>query len=133
MDELDMPDKRIIVVDNEPEVLELLGDALAARGCQVNTAATAEGALELLWANCYDLAIVNDNLPGVDAVDLFVQIRAVDPRLAKRTLFLSRKDPFPPVSAPPPAAPSEGPWVPDRSDIEQLLAALDKLLPTDPA
>ena len=128
-----MPDKRIIVVDNEPEVLELLGDALAARGCQVNTAATAEGALELLWANSYDLAIVNDNLPGVDAVDLFVQIRAVDPRLAKRTLFLSRKDPFPPVSAPPPVAPSEGPWVPDRSDIDQLLAALDKLLPTDKA
>jgi CheY-like chemotaxis protein len=131
MDDLGMPDKRIVIVDNEPEVLELLGDALAARGCRVHTAATAEGALELLWANSYDLAIVNDNLPGVDAVDLFVQIRAVDPRLAKRTLFLSRKDPFPPVSAPPPVSPPDGPWVPDRSDIEQLLATLDKLLPTD--
>jgi len=124
-----MPDKRIIIVDNEREMLELLGDALAARGCRVNTASTAEGALELLWANSYDVAIVNDNLPGVDAVDLFVQIRSVDPRLAERTLFLSRKDPFPPVSEPPEVTPVDGPWVPDSADIEQLLAALDKLLP----
>jgi DNA-binding NtrC family response regulator len=126
-----MPDKRIIIVDNEPEILELLGDALAARGCRVNTASTAEGALELLWANSYDVAIVNDNLPGVDAVDLFVQIRQVDPRLAERTLFLSRKDPFPRVSEPPRPVPADGPWVPGPAEIEQLLAALDDLLPTE--
>jgi DNA-binding NtrC family response regulator len=126
-----MPDKRIIIVDNEPEMLELLGDALAARGCRVNRASTAEGALELLWANAYDVAIVNDNLPGVDAVDLFVQIRSVDPRLARRTLFLSRKDPFPAVSQRPRVAATEGPWLPDSSDIDKLLRALDDLLPDD--
>lgn len=128
-----MPGKRIIVVDNEPEILDLLGDALAARGCQVNTASTAEAALELLWANSYDVAIVNDSLPGVDAVDLFVQIRQVDPRLAERTLFLSRKDPIPTVSEAPRPVPANGPWTPDPAEIEQLLAALDKLLPTDPS
>jgi CheY-like chemotaxis protein len=120
--------KSILVVDHQTDILGLLEDALSARGCKVSTAASAEGALQLLWDNAYDVAIVNDNLPGVDAVDLFVQIRHVDPNLVSRTIFLSRKTPEPIILADPGSDPcADGVWLPDASDVDQLLMAVDKM------
>jgi DNA-binding response OmpR family regulator len=84
-----MSAKRILVVDDEPEIVDLLHDLLVARGYEVDSAGDAAGALDLVRANIYDAAILDFNLPDMDGVMLHRQIRQMDEELAENTLFAS--------------------------------------------
>jgi CheY-like chemotaxis protein len=81
--------KRILVVDDEPAVVELLQDVLSSNGYGVDVAADAAGALDLVRRNIYDAAILDFNLPDMDGVMLHRQIRQMDDELARNTLFTS--------------------------------------------
>ena len=54
--------KKILVVDDEESILELVTDSLGARGCQVDRAASSEQALELADRNSYDVILCDLNL-----------------------------------------------------------------------
>jgi len=54
--------KKILVVDDEESILELVADSLGARGCTVDRAATSERALEFARANSYDVVLCDLNL-----------------------------------------------------------------------
>jgi PAS domain S-box-containing protein len=54
--------KKILVVDDEESILELVTDSLGARGCFVDRAATSERALELAGRNSYDVILCDLNL-----------------------------------------------------------------------
>ena len=84
-----LPNKRILVVDDEPEIIELLRDILVGHGYEVDSAALASDALDLVRASIYDAAIVDFNLPDMDGVMLHRQIRQMDEELADATLFTS--------------------------------------------
>ena len=84
-----MSEKRILVVDDEPELVQLLKDVLGVEGYVVDSAPDAAAALELIRANIYDGAILDFNLPDMDGVMLHRQIRQIDDDLAQRTLFSS--------------------------------------------
>ena len=84
-----MAGKRILVVDDERDIIDLLTEVLCAHGYTVDSALSAEGALELVRANIYDAAILDFNLPDMDGVMLHRQIRQMDEELADRTLFTS--------------------------------------------
>ena len=84
-----MEGKRLLIVDDEVDILDLLGDVLTSEGYAVDTAPSAEAALELIHANIYDAAILDFNLPDMDGVMLHRQIRQKDPELAKRSVFMS--------------------------------------------
>ena len=84
-----MSEKRILVVDDEPEIVKLLDELLADNGYQVDSALDATTALDLVRENTYDAAIVDFSLPDMDGVMLHRRIRTLNEDLAERTLFVS--------------------------------------------
>ena len=84
-----MAGERILVVDDEAEIVELLRDVLAADGYVVDTAPDAGTALRLIRENIYDVALLDFNLPDMDGVMLHHQIRQMDAELASCTIFMS--------------------------------------------
>jgi DNA-binding response OmpR family regulator len=81
--------KRILVVDDEPSIVDLLQDVLSVEGFVVDAAQNATGALEMIRENIYDAAILDFNLPDMDGVMLHRQIRQMDAELSAHTLFMS--------------------------------------------
>ena len=84
-----MARKRVLIVDDEPQVVNLLRKILEKKGLRVDSAADASTALDLVRENIYDAAIVDFNLPDMNGVMLHRQIRQMDEELASSTLFIS--------------------------------------------
>jgi len=84
-----MSGQRVLVVDDEAEIVELLRDVLVADGYVVDTAPDAGTALRLVRENIYDVALLDFNLPDMDGVMLHHQIRQMDAELASCTIFMS--------------------------------------------
>jgi len=84
-----MAGERILVVDDEAEIVELLRDVLLADGYIVDAAPNAAEALRLIRENIYDVALLDFNLPDMDGVMLHHQIRQMDTELAACTIFMS--------------------------------------------
>jgi DNA-binding response OmpR family regulator len=84
-----MAGERILVVDDEAEIVELLRDVLTAEGYVVDAAPDAESALQLIRENIYDAALLDFNLPDMDGVMLHRQIRQMDEELAAHAIFMS--------------------------------------------
>ena len=84
-----MAGERILVVDDEADIVELLRDVLAAEGYVVDAAPDAAAALTLVRENIYDAALLDFNLPDMDGVMLHRQIRQMDAELASRAIFMS--------------------------------------------
>jgi two-component system KDP operon response regulator KdpE len=60
---------RILVVDDEPQLLRALATNLKARGYEVDQAATGEAALMLAASHHPDLVVLDLGLPGIDGLD----------------------------------------------------------------
>jgi DNA-binding response OmpR family regulator len=84
-----MAGERILVVDDEAEIVELLRDVLTAEGYVVDAAPDANTSLQLIRENIYELALLDFNLPDMNGVMLHHQIRQMDAELASRTIFMS--------------------------------------------
>lgn len=68
--------EKILVVDDEKDILELVEYNLTKNGYRVKTVTSGEEALELIKENDYDLIILDLMLPGVDGLDLTKIIKA---------------------------------------------------------
>ena len=66
---------RILVVDDEPNILGTLAPLLRARGYEVLTAMTGQSAIETVDRNKPDLIVLDLGLPDVDGVEVCRQIR----------------------------------------------------------
>ena len=66
---------RILVVDDEPNILGTLAPLLRSRGYEVFTAMTANAAREAIARDRPDLVVLDLGLPDVDGVDLCREIR----------------------------------------------------------
>jgi DNA-binding response OmpR family regulator len=84
-----MKTRRILIVDDEPPIVELLREILTGQGYEVETALDAAGALEQVKSQIFDAAILDFNLPDMNGVMLHRQIRQMDEELAGNTLFTS--------------------------------------------
>jgi two-component system KDP operon response regulator KdpE len=67
---------RVLVVDDEPQILRGLGTNLRARGYEVETAEDGERALVLAARVHPDVVILDLGLPGIDGVDVIRGLRA---------------------------------------------------------
>jgi two-component system, OmpR family, KDP operon response regulator KdpE len=67
---------RVLVVDDEPQILRGLKTNLVARGYEVDTAAEGETALELASRRRPDVVIVDLGLPGIDGVEVIRGLRS---------------------------------------------------------
>ncbi len=66
---------RILVVDDEPQLLRALGTNLRARGYDVDLAPTGEAALALAARKHPDLVVLDLGLPGIDGVEVIEGLR----------------------------------------------------------
>jgi len=66
---------RVLVVDDEPIVRDVLTRYLSKGGFQVDSAEDGETALERFTATPPDLVLLDLMLPGVDGVEVFTRIR----------------------------------------------------------
>ena len=72
---------RVLVVDDEASIRDLLTRTLALAEYEVDTAVDGSTALELLRASDYDLLIADLKMPGLDGLTLIRQVRRVRPNL----------------------------------------------------
>jgi two-component system KDP operon response regulator KdpE len=70
------PSSRVLVVDDEPQILRTLEVNLAARGYQVDLAPTGEAALDLAARAHPDLVILDLGLPRMDGIDVVRSLRS---------------------------------------------------------
>ena len=74
-----MPATRLLVVDDEQDLLELLVRRLKRKGFDVDSAGTAEDALELVKKNEYDIGVYDIRLPNMDGIELLKETKKVQP------------------------------------------------------
>src|SRR5438477_6791086 len=67
---------RILVVDDEPDVLDLVADLLEADGHSVAKAANGKQALAAFRREFFRLIITDRDMPGMDGYELCRAIRA---------------------------------------------------------
>jgi two-component system, OmpR family, KDP operon response regulator KdpE len=66
---------RVLIVDDEPQIRRTLELNLAARGFDVDQAATGEIALDIAGRRHPDLVILDLGLPGIDGIDVVKRLR----------------------------------------------------------
>ncbi|PNE22685.1 XRE family transcriptional regulator [Mesotoga sp. Brook.08.YT.4.2.5.1] len=86
-----MAKKSILVVDDEPSIVELLTFNLKKEGYDVLKAYDAEEALKIAEDNETDMFIVDIMLPGMDGFELVRNLRATEKFRQTPVIFLSAK------------------------------------------
>lgn len=73
-----MTDERttVLVVDDEPDIVQLMSDFLRAEGYEVVTAASGHDALAALRHQRVDCMLLDVMMPGISGFDLLRQVRA---------------------------------------------------------
>jgi CheY-like chemotaxis protein len=71
----------VLVVDDEPLVLDVLAESLAVPGYRVVTAREGYEALRVLADRNVDLMITDIKMPGLDGTQLGIQAKLMRPRL----------------------------------------------------
>lgn len=72
---------RILVVDDEPAVAEVLLDFFAEAGYTVDVALTGRDALTLIQRTPPDVVLLDIRMPDMDGVEVLRRIRAAHPAL----------------------------------------------------
>jgi CheY-like chemotaxis protein len=75
MEGFDLGSTKILVVDDEPSVVELLYRFLTSRGCEVHTATSGEEALEALRNAPHDITLLDLKMPGMGGLEVLETIR----------------------------------------------------------
>lgn len=70
---------RVLLVDDEEELLGSLSRALERRGMRVSTATNGGGALELLEEQAFDVVVLDVKMPGIGGIELLPRIKEVRP------------------------------------------------------
>jgi two-component system OmpR family response regulator len=70
------PIPKVLVVDDEPNIRELVQVALKFHGCAVRTSATGMGALQLAATESPDLIVLDVMLPDIDGFEVCRRLRA---------------------------------------------------------
>lgn len=82
--------KRILVVDDDDNLRELLSAVLSQAGRAVDTARNGIEAVELLSQNHYDLILSDLRMPGLDGPALYDALRAMRPTTPiPRVIFMT--------------------------------------------
>nr|WP_316641121.1 ATP-binding protein [uncultured Roseateles sp.] len=80
---------QVLVVDDEAEIAELMRAMLESAGYEVASAESGAVALELLEAARFDAIVCDLRMPDMDGAALWRAVRARNPALARRMLFVT--------------------------------------------
>ncbi len=81
--------RRILLVDDEPGILDVLKEALSYQGYQIQTAESGKAALERLEKETFDLIVSDLRMPEIGGEKLYHAVRKLDPGLANRIIFVT--------------------------------------------
>ena len=81
--------RRILIVDDEPDVAGVLRDLLAASGEEIEVAPDGRAALARIPAGNFDLILCDVRMPRLDGPGLYRALAELDPRLLRRFVFLT--------------------------------------------
>jgi len=82
-------EKTILIVDDDRDVAETLGDLLQVDGHHVELVANGTLALEKLQSQTYDLILSDVRMPDTDGPRLYTQLERQHPELLRRVAFLT--------------------------------------------
>jgi two-component system NtrC family sensor kinase len=80
---------RILVVDDEQVVRDVVNRVLTGEGHKVDTVDNAADALKKIESKRYSLILVNIKMPGMDGVELYKRIQKIARSLARRVVFIT--------------------------------------------
>jgi len=83
------PSKRLLVVDDEPDLASVLKEILTRAGHHVDVAHDGEAALVLLARTAYDLVLSDTKMPGMDGIGLYRELQRRFPGVSGRVIFLT--------------------------------------------
>jgi CheY-like chemotaxis protein len=78
---------QVLVVDDEPGMLETLSDILSAAGYDVTSVSDGDTALEEILAGSYDVVVMDVRMPGRDGVSVVVDSGAPPPPIILMTAY----------------------------------------------
>jgi CheY-like chemotaxis protein len=78
---VDIPSS-VLVVDDEPVVLQLFSRVLSEKGLRTRTASSAEEALKLLEEGGIACVLADKNMPGMDGIEMLRRVREAQPHCA---------------------------------------------------
>jgi two-component system NtrC family sensor kinase len=80
---------KILVVDDEAIIAQLISDVLTGDGYDVDTAPDGLIALECIGRCGYDLILSDLRMPGLDGLGLYRELEQSRPELARRFVFIT--------------------------------------------
>ena len=86
-----MPKERILVVEDEEDILELVRYNLVKEGYQVTGALTGEDALKKARAEVFDMIVLDLMLPGIDGLDVARKLKGDQKTAPVPILMLTAK------------------------------------------
>jgi CheY-like chemotaxis protein len=72
---------KILIVDDEPQVAEILAKSLGREGHQATIATSGEQALSLVSAHDPDALFLDVSMPGMNGLDVLAEVRRRRPSL----------------------------------------------------
>ncbi len=81
--------ERVLVIEDEPTVAQLLADILTGEGYAVDVLLDSREGLERLRNTCYGLAICDLKMPHVDGPAIFRELRRIGSDMQHRLLFVT--------------------------------------------
>lgn len=81
--------KKVLVIDDEEAILEMVRETLAEQGYEVDIARDGESALFRLGQTSYDLALCDWKMPGLNGQQIYERVRLSNPALSERMIFFT--------------------------------------------
>jgi CheY-like chemotaxis protein len=83
-------DARILVIDDEPSIRQLLEKSLSRAGYSVDVITDASSTVEIIDAHTiYDVIISDIRMPGMNGLELYTHIVRKMPAMANRIIFIT--------------------------------------------
>ena len=80
---------RIIIVDDELDIREVLKRILSSEGYTVEAVSSARAALEILTRQKFDLILLDIKMSDMDGIELYEQLKEIVPDLQRRVICIS--------------------------------------------
>jgi signal transduction histidine kinase len=81
--------RRVLVIDDEEAILQMISEDLHGSGYQVDTAIDGESGLRRLRQTHYDATLCDWKMPGLNGRQVYEQLRAINPGLCRRLIFIT--------------------------------------------
>lgn len=74
-----MSDHRVLLIDDEKALLEVLAERLEMRGMSVQTAESGEAALKMIEESSFDAVVLDLAMPGLDGIETLRRMKEIRP------------------------------------------------------